>query len=216
MARIRLLPGAQPVREWRGTLGGAAGAMGAFDHIILLLSFVYALAIGHLLTTTAMLIRRAAEVRFSALNAFWMLNALVVIMANWLSFWDLRTLPSWSVATIFFTFLIAFTNYLQAALACPETGGSGLLDLVEFQARQHARIAASFVASGVTALIANFAYARVLGVITWDRENLAVVPMLVGGVVALIWRARLAQIGAAVLITAAWTFYFTGLQADLH
>jgi hypothetical protein len=190
--------------------------LGAFDHIILLLSFVYALAIAHLLSTTAMLIRRSAEVRFSALNAFWMLNALVVIMANWLSFWDLRTLPRWSVATIFFTFVIAFTNYLQAALVCPEADGEGHLDLVEFQSRQRTRIAGSFLASGVTALVANFAYGRVFGVVTWDKQNLAVIPMLVGCLIALIWRARWAQIAAAIVIASAWAYYFAALQGDLH
>jgi hypothetical protein len=190
--------------------------MGAFDHIILLLSFVYALAIAHLLSTTAMLIRRSREVRFSALNAFWMLNALVVIMANWISFWDLRALSSWSVATIFFTFLIAFTNYLQAALACPETDGEGPIDLVAFQVRQRVRIAASFIASGVTALIANFAYSRNLGVVAWDRQSLAVIPMLAGCLVALIWRARWAQIAGVIVIAGAWAFYFTGLQGDLR
>jgi hypothetical protein len=39
--------------------------VGAFEHVILLLSFVYALAIAHLLTTVAGLVRGWERVRFS-------------------------------------------------------------------------------------------------------------------------------------------------------
>lgn len=190
--------------------------MGAFDHIILLLSFVYALAIAHLLTTAALLLRRRRGVRFSALQAFWMLNALTTIIANWISFWDLRALPSWSVPTIFFTFLIAFTNYLQAALVCPEVRTEGTVDLVAFQTGHRLEIVGSWFASAAIALVANAVYGQILGVITWDKQNLAVIPMAVSGVVALTWRARWAQVGAALIVAASWTVYFVALQGAIH
>jgi hypothetical protein len=189
--------------------------MGAFDHIILLLSFVYALAIAHLLSTTALLIRQSERVRFSARAAFWMANALLIILANWIGFWDLRALPSWSVGTILFTFLIAFTNYLTAALACPQTEGQGELDLVGFFDRQRVKILAATLASCVTALVANVVYGQALGAITWNEQNLAVVPMTVGVLIPLIWRTRAAQAVGPMLITAAWIFYFTALQGAL-
>jgi hypothetical protein len=190
--------------------------MGAFDHIILLLSFVYALAIGHLLTTVAMLLRRRREVRFSALHAFWMLNALVAIVANWISFWDLRALPRWDVATIFFTFLIAFANNLMAALVSPEVKPDGPIDLVAFQAEHRLDIVGSWLVLAIIALVANAVYGRVFGVITWDEQNLAVIPMVVAGVIAVIWRARWAQIAAAVVVAASWTLYFAALQGAIH
>ena len=190
--------------------------MGAFDHIILLLSFVYALAIGHLLTTVALLLRRRREVRFSALHAFWMLNALVAIIANWISFWDLRGLPSWSVWTIFFTFLLAFTNYLYAALVSPEIRAEGAVDLVAFQAEHRLEIVGSWFALAVIALLANVVYGHVFGVITWGEQNLAVAPMVISGIVALIWRARWAQISSAVVVAASWALYFGALQGAIH
>ena len=190
--------------------------MGAFDHIILLLSFVYALAIAHLLSTVAKLVRDSRRVRFSALHAFWMLNALTSILANWMSFWDLRTLPSWNVASILLTFAIASLNYLQAALVCPEVSAGERLDLAAFQADQRLRIVGSFLALGILALIANAIYGAIFGVISWNAQNLAVVPMVAGALIALIWRGRAAQILGAVVIAAAWTFYFAALQAPLH
>src|SRR5579872_1695419 len=123
--------------------------MGAFDHIVLLLSFVYALAIAHLLSTTALIIRESTRVRFSGLHAFWMANALAVIMANWIGFWDMRGLPSWNVASIFFTFLTGFTNYLGAALVCPEVKQGEPLDLVAFAATQRTRYVGACLASVV-------------------------------------------------------------------
>jgi hypothetical protein len=189
--------------------------MAAFDHVILLLSFVYALAIAHLLSTVAMLIRRSAQVRFSTIHAFWMLNAVLTIMANWISYWDLRSLPSWSVATIGFTFAMAFTNYLQAALVCPEVEGEARLDLVEFQARQRLRIVGSWAASCVFALVANAVYGSVFGVVNWNAQNLAVAPMLAGAVIALVWSARWAQIAGIAITMAAWAFYFIDLQGAL-
>jgi hypothetical protein len=190
--------------------------MGAFDHIILLLSFVYALAIAHLLSTTAMLIRNSGLVRFSTAHAFWMLIALITIIANWIGFWDLRTLPSWSVATIFFTFAMAAANYLQAALVSPEVVTGEPLDLVEFQARQRLRILGSFAASGVFALIANAVYGAVFGAVTWGAENIAVAPMLLGTVIAMIWRARWAQLIGPLAVSGGWLFYFLDLQGAVR
>jgi len=189
--------------------------LNAFDHIILLLSFVYALAIAHLLSTTAMLIRRSETVRFSWLHASWMIFAVLIIVANWISFFDMHALRSWSVATIFFTFAMAFANYLQAALVCPEVEGGGHIDLVAFQARQRRRIVGSWLVSVVFALVANAVYGLEFGMVTWDAQNWAVVPMGVAGVVALIWPARWAQIFAVVVVTVAWIVYFIGLQPAL-
>jgi hypothetical protein len=190
--------------------------MGAFDHIILLLSFVYALAIAHLLATTAQLIRESERVRFSGLVAFWMVNSLASIMANWISFWDMRGLPSWSVGTILFTFVIAFTNYLAAALACPEVVRGEPLDLVDFARRQRPRYVGAFLAIVVVALAANWVYGSMYGMVTWDLANLAVLPMLALTVAALIWPQRWVQWTVAGLMTVIWVVYFVVVQPPIR
>jgi hypothetical protein len=190
--------------------------MGAFDHIILLLSFVYALAIAHLLSTTALIIREIDHVRFSGLHAFWMVNALAVIMANWISFWDMRSLPSWSVPTIFFTFAMAFTNYLGAALVCPEVTRGEPLDLVEFAERQRTRYVGATVASCVMAVVANAVYGSVFGLVTWDLANLVVIPMVALSLAALIWPQRWVQWSVAGLLTLVWVVYFAVVQGAIR
>jgi hypothetical protein len=71
--------------------------MAAFEHVISLLSFVFALAITHLLLTVAGFVRSWERVRFSTPHALWLLNGLITVLANWISFWDMRSLPVWSI-----------------------------------------------------------------------------------------------------------------------
>jgi hypothetical protein len=189
--------------------------MGAFEHIISLLSFVYALAITHLLLCIAQLIRNWQRVRFSWFHAFWILNAFILIIANWISFWDLRTIPEWSVGSIFFTFAMAFANYLQAALVCPEIPPEGRIDLVEFH-EQHARqYLGMFAVSVVFALVANVVYSTELSVAEWGTQNEAVIPMFFVTIAAVIWRKRWIDVMAAVGMAALWGYYFIDLQSAL-
>ncbi len=190
--------------------------MGAFEHIILLLSFVYALAITHLLSCVAGFIRAGRRLRFSWFHAFWMVNALVVIITNWISFWDLRLLPSWSVGTIFFTFLLAFVNYLQAALVCPEHQSEGTIDLRAFHAQQGQRYIGAFAALCAVAVVGNFIYGSTYNVAEWSAQNLAVIPMLAVALVATIVRRRWVDIAAPIALAAIWVFIFVELQGALH
>ena len=189
--------------------------MGAFEHVIALLSFVYALALTHLLSGIVALIRADNRVRFSWIYAFWVLNAFVAILANWLSFWDLRTLPSWSVLAIVLTLLLAIANYLQAALVCPEVPSEGTVDLVVFHQEQSRRYIGAFLVLCVLALIANFVFGTLQGASEWGAQNLAVVPMVVAAALAMIVRARWMQIAMAVMLAATWVYYFSFLQSAL-
>lgn len=190
--------------------------MGAFEHVIVLLSFVYALAITHLLLCTAGLIRASTRVRFSWLHAFWMLNALVVIFANWVSFWDLHALPTWSMASVGFTLVMGIANYLQAALTCPEVAPTGEIDLRAFHAQQRGRYLGAAAISFALAFVANIVFGLQFGVVQYTAQNFAVLPMMIAVAAAAIFGARWIQIAAPVIVTAMWTFYFSTLQGALH
>ena len=191
--------------------------MSAFEHVIALLSFVYALALTHLLLSIAAMIRAGSRVRFSIVFAFWMANAFVVIIANWISLWDIRALQSFGVGTILFTFMLAFVNYIQAALVCPELPSQGALDLWEFHQREGRRYLAAVVASLVMAVLANIIYGGVYSLAELSRENVATIPMLVISLVAAIYvRAWWIQIACVVAMTGLWTFYLLVLQGALR
>ena len=59
--------------------------MSAFEHVTALLSFVYALALTHLLARIAELIVTRERVKFSGLLALGMVNAVLMVFVNWLS-----------------------------------------------------------------------------------------------------------------------------------
>jgi len=56
-----------------------------FEHLTLLLSFIYVIALTHLLSSATGLILARDRVRFSPLLAIWMVVALAILFNNWLS-----------------------------------------------------------------------------------------------------------------------------------
>ncbi len=190
--------------------------MGAFEHVISLLSFVYALAIAHLLTTVARLIANRERVRFSWLHAYWMANALLVLVIDWISFWDMRSVPAWSMVSIALVLAGSFADYLQAALVCPEVPGEGMLDLPAFHARQSRNYIGAFVGSGVMALAMNTYYAGNFNVVEYAAQNIAVIPLLAVAITAAVSRNRWVQIVSPILMIAVWVYYLVDLQGALH
>jgi hypothetical protein len=189
--------------------------MGAFEHVIALLSFIYALALTHLLSGIVALIRADNRLKFSWIYAFWMLNAFIIIIANWISFWDLRSMPSWNMLAVAFLIVMAFANYLQAALVCPEVPREGAVDLAAFHEQQSRRYIGAFLVSGMLALAANVIFGNMLNVSEWSAQNLAVVPMVIAAALAALVRVRWVQIAMPIVIAAAWIFYFSFLQSAL-
>lgn len=190
--------------------------MGAFEHVISLLSFVFALAITHLLLTVAGFVRGWERVRFSWPHALWLLNGLITTLANWISFWDMRTLTVWNIGTIAFAFALSVVTYLQVALVCPDIPAEGPIDLRQFHDRQSRRYIGAFLLTGVMALIGNIVLGDGMNVAEWGEQNLAVVPMLVVTLPAMIWRNRWVQIASPVALMAIWVFYYSDLQAALR
>ena len=111
--------------------------MTAFEHVMTLVSFVFALAVTHLLTFFIALVRAGSRVRYSFAHAAWVALSLLLILAWWLGMWDFHALKSWDVGTIGFT-LGSIICYIFTGLLCQEIPEEGPVDLVEFH-RTHAR-----------------------------------------------------------------------------
>jgi hypothetical protein len=190
--------------------------MGAFEHVISLLSFVYAIAIAHLLTTAARLIGSRERVRFSWFHAYWMLNALLVLVVDWISFWDMHGVPSWTLASIAIMLMQSFVDYMQAALVCPEIPAEGEIDLALFHATHSRRYIGAFAVTAVWALIDNLYFGGGYNVAELLRQNLAVVPLIVTAVFATIVRRRWADVVAIALLLSIWAYYVIDLQSALR
>lgn len=190
--------------------------MGAFEHVIVLLSFVYALAIAHLLTTVARLIASRERVIFSWFHAFWMANAMTVLVVDWISYWDLHAVTNWSMVSIGLCIASAFADYMQAALVCPEVPAEGPIDLPVFHARQSRRYIGAFAVTATFALIINSYFSGTYNVAEYARQNVAVIPLIVLAVSAAVWRNKWVQIVCPLLLVCVWAFYFSELQDTLR
>ncbi len=106
--------------------------MESFDFVLILLSFVYALALGHLLSRVGMMLVERQRVRFSGLLTLVMLKAVIEVYIDWLAMWDYRGVESWDLYTITLFFLSSIVLYLMCAAVSPETAGAGEIDMEKF------------------------------------------------------------------------------------
>ncbi len=173
-----------------------------FEHVTLLLSFVFALALTHLLSSATELALAGKRVRFSGLYALWATNAVILLMVNWLAFWGLAALKRWTAAEVALQFLSAVMQYFtcstfRVSLASDDVS----VDLPAlYQDRRHL-IFGAFLALAVIAMFQNWwdrGNIKGMGPDGWIAEDLAVVPMIVAVILAGWARPRWLQWVAAV------------------
>ncbi len=158
-----------------------------FDHVTVLLSFVFAFALTHLLSSTTELVVARDRVRFSGLHALWMLNALVGLLVNWLSLWGLSILKRWTVADVLLQFVPALIQYFSCSLVSIRPEANGPIDMPAFFERQRPMVAAAFAAQMIGSMIQNYIYrdsTAGIGGADWIWENLLVSPMLAAALIA--------------------------------
>jgi hypothetical protein len=172
--------------------------MTPFEHVTALFSFVYALALTHLLARIAELIVVRDRVTFSGLLALGMANAIVVVFANWLSLWDLHVITSWTLTSITIQLLFAINVFLICVLVGPKAHDEGPIDLEDFYWRQRPYFYGALVACAVLSLVANLDYLKTANASLLLKENLTVLPMFVPTVLALVFRNRWMQWAAGL------------------
>lgn len=106
--------------------------MASFDFVLLLLSFVYALALGHILTRLGGLLLARERAVFSGLLALAVLNAVTQIFIGWLALWDFRDVAGWDLYTITLFFIAAILLFLMGVAVSPEAPAEGAIDLEAF------------------------------------------------------------------------------------
>ncbi|HEY8312082.1 MAG TPA: hypothetical protein VIG47_16070, partial [Gemmatimonadaceae bacterium] len=129
--------------------------MQAFELLTLFVSFVYTLALTHLLFASARMIRYRRRIAFSWPHALWMLNALLVQFDDWLSLSDLRTLKSLSLGIIATNFTIVIIQYLVCALVSPDFESSDDYDLHRFHKEQGPTYITAFLVVMVYSIVVN-------------------------------------------------------------
>jgi hypothetical protein len=184
-----------------------------FAHISVLLSFVYALAITHVLASATDLIQARSKVRFSALHATWMLIAVLNVFSNWLNFWLLDAVH-WTLPQICLLFAVAVIQYFTCSLVSVKVE-EGAADMTAFFERQRPVVAVAYTAMGLVAMVLNYAFRTenaVMGAGTWVMQDLLIVPLvgaaLATGFVAIRWvqwAATAAMLAMSIVFLAAYT-----------
>ena len=174
--------------------------MSAFEHVTALLSFVYALALTHLLARIAELIVARERVKFSGLLALGMVNAILLVFVNWLSLWDLRSVTSWDLASVAIQFLFAVSVYVVCALVGPKVPDEGVLDLGDFFWCQRFYFYGAIIVSLVLALLANVDFLKVANTALFIKENLGTIAIMVPSIAGLISRKYVVQWVAGICL----------------
>lgn len=180
--------------------------MRAFDFVLLFLSFVYTLALTHLLMSVARMIRYRNDIVFSLPQALWMLVALGLVVGNWISLWDFHKLAKISASEIGAAFAFSILVYLDSALVSPDFDKDGTIDLRAFHDRQGPAYIGAALATVAVSVVINLAAGGV-GVPNWASENAVVLAMVPPAIAALAFRQPWVQV-LAPLVLAGLTFAY--------
>jgi hypothetical protein len=171
--------------------------MHAFEFVMMLYSFVYALSVAQILSTIGDMIRAGKRLRFSWLNACWMLNILLAIVAWWLSLWDLRAQARWPMPTVLLFFAVACLLYVLARMVSAPIAPEGPVDLHRYHWDEGRKYAALFAVECALTIGTVFLYGSTSQ--NWIASNLATWPTLAASVAAALTRNRWVQSGAMLV-----------------
>jgi hypothetical protein len=174
--------------------------MGAFDHVLLLLSFVFAMALTHLLSRVGALMFTRKPVRFSGLQTLEIVNAIVWLYANWLALWYLRGIKDWELLSITTWFAYAIQNYFACAAAAPEVGEGGAFDMEAFYWDNRRNFWGVMLVGAVLTILTNFTFVSDRALFL--EANVYTLPFFVPCILALTVRARWAQWTSGLLFLA--------------
>lgn len=186
--------------------------MSNFDFVLLLLSFVYALALGHLLSRVGALMLARDRVRFSGLLALAILNAVTQVYIDWLAMWDFRTLDQWDLATTTLFFVSAVLLYLMCASVAPELHEDKPLDMQAFYQRNYRLFYGLYLALLGVFVLMSWVNLRTSTPELALQQSVANLPYILICLLALFVPARWAQwtAGTALFVlSVAWPIMFS-------
>ena len=168
------------------------------------LSFVYALALTHLLSRMIALYIARKRVVFSGLLAVAMVNSIIIVFASWLSLWPLRSMKDWGLSDIVLQLVYSIFVYFLCALAAPELPHEGAVDLDGFYWQHRNDFYGVYVLATLAAVAANFSYLKTSATYEFSAWNTASVIIALPALLAIAVKARWAQWSAGLLTTAIW------------
>jgi hypothetical protein len=188
--------------------------MSAFDYILLLLSFVFALALAHLLSRVGELMMARRRVRFSGLQALVIINAIVQVYLAWLTMWDTRSVRAWDLLTITIFFVFAIGNYFVCVAASPEIPAEGAIDMEASYWNNRRLFYGVMILLSVVSLATNFAFLQTPDTALFLQSDLLTLPFFLPSLLAFTVSARWAQWASGLSLLAlsiGWCVIFVGV-----
>ena len=126
-----------------------------FAHIVIFLSFIYAIAITHPLASGHELIVERRHVRWSALLICWMVASVLLLVLNWLAIFRLSSVTTWTVGQVLVHILGAVCIYYACAFPAIRAQPGETIDMPDYFARNRVPILGAFALFGLVALLVN-------------------------------------------------------------
>jgi hypothetical protein len=183
-----------------------------FESVSILLSFVFAIALTHLLTSATELIWARDRVRFSGLFAMWMVIVGIFLITNWLAFGGMSGMKHWSTAEVMLQFASAAIQYFTCSLISIRPEKQGIVDLPAFYEKQRPAIMTAMLLLGVTVLIINYRDAGNFAGLSsraWIVEDANCLAQMAVTAVAGWARPRWLQWAAAIIMLALALYFLT-------
>ncbi len=174
--------------------------MHPFEFILLFFSFIYTVALTHILFAATRMIRHRRQLVYSWPHALWMAGVFLLMSVNWLSLWDLRTVARFDLEVIASNFIVVISQYFLAALVSPDFEDGEDYDLQAFHRRERRTYIGAFLASGVVGIALNFEGALRYGLTSWGQQNLIMIPLWAAGLAAFFVDRRWVQIAAPLVV----------------
>jgi len=127
-----------------------------FQHVTVLVSFIFAIALTHVFSSGSQLLLARDRVRFSALLSLSMVNAALGIIINWLGLWELQNLKHWSLGEVLLQLGWVVPNYFSCSLVAMPISENGQLEMAAFFDRQRRVIFSATIALSVMGGLATY------------------------------------------------------------
>lgn len=127
-----------------------------FQHVTVLVSFIFAIALTHVFSSASQLILARERVHFSWLLSVSMLNAALGVIINWLGLWELGGLKHWTLGEVLLQLGWVIPNYFSCSLVAMPYSESGVLDMAAFFERQRRVIFSATVALWAMSSLATY------------------------------------------------------------
>jgi len=181
--------------------------MNPFVFIILFFSFIYSLALTHLLFAWTRMMRHRRQLTFSWPHFLWMAVALGNLSVNWISLWDFRTNGALALATIAAGFAFVVINYFVCALVSPDFEEGETYDMKRFHECEGSTYIGLTLLLMAASVVANFLAGSELGVSNWSNENRLVITFIVPPLLALTVKRPWMQVVAPAALLAGTIAY---------